>query len=107
MYLGDVGTDISAEVIRHGLRRATLSNSGVVVLCGSSLRNKGVQALLDAIVEYLPSPLDVPPVEAQPIAGGDAAENRFAINEVQRLQHVRSVIALALACFHPLWLSEQ
>jgi len=54
---------IPAEM-RSALRRVTLANKGVPVLCGSALKNKGVQLLLDAIVDYLPSPLDVPPVSA-------------------------------------------
>ena len=49
--------------IRAAIRRATLSFSVVPVLCGSAFKNKGVQPLLDAVVDYLPSPLDVPPVE--------------------------------------------
>ncbi len=53
---------ISKEEIRDALRRATIKNALVPVLCGSALRNKGVQLLLDAIGYYLPSPLDVPPV---------------------------------------------
>jgi elongation factor G len=53
----------SEESLRRALRRLTISNRGVPVLCGASLRNKGVQPLLDAIVDYLPSPLDVPPIE--------------------------------------------
>jgi len=51
------------ELIRKTLRRATLSQQIVPVLCGSSLRCKGVQPLLDAVVDYLPSPLDLPPVK--------------------------------------------
>ena len=54
---------IPAEM-RSALRRVTLANKGVPVLCGSALKNKGIQLLLDAIVDYLPSPLDVPPVSA-------------------------------------------
>ncbi|MGH9787574.1 MAG: elongation factor G, partial [Candidatus Acidiferrales bacterium] len=54
---------ISAEELRGGLRRATIALKLVPVLCGSSFKNKGVQPLLDAIVDYLPSPLDIPPVE--------------------------------------------
>ena len=53
---------ISTQEIRDALRRATIKNALVPVLCGSALRNKGVQLLLDAIGHYLPSPLDVPPV---------------------------------------------
>ncbi|MCP4538557.1 MAG: elongation factor G [Chloroflexi bacterium] len=57
------GKDISAAQLRRALRQATLSGELHPVLCGSALRNKGVQPLLDAVVDYLPSPLDVPPVE--------------------------------------------
>lgn len=56
------GTDISEEEIRTAIRRATINNTIVPVLCGASYRNKGVQLLLDAIVHYLPSPHDVPDV---------------------------------------------
>ncbi len=56
------GGEITSEQIRAAIRRATIANKMVAVLCGSSLRNKGVQPMLDAIVDYLPSPLDVPPV---------------------------------------------
>ncbi len=57
------GEEITAEQLRQALRRATLSYTLVPVLCGSALRNKGIQPMLDAVVEYLPSPLDVPPVK--------------------------------------------
>jgi elongation factor G len=57
------GQPISAESVKKGLRDATLALRAVPVLCGSAFRNKGVQPLLDAVVDYLPSPLDVPPVE--------------------------------------------
>jgi elongation factor G len=57
------GQEISAAQLRQALRRATLAGQLNPVLCGSALRNKGVQPLLDAVVDYLPSPLDVPPVE--------------------------------------------
>jgi elongation factor G len=53
------GEPLTEEEIRRGLRRGTLSGSLVPVLCGSSYRNKGVQPLLDAVVDYLPSPLDI------------------------------------------------
>jgi len=55
---------LSIEEIKTGLRKATISNELRPVLCGSSLRNKGVQPLLDAVIDYLPSPLDVPSVKA-------------------------------------------
>ncbi len=57
------GEEISVEELYAALRRAVISNELVPVLAGSALRNKGVQPLLDAIVRYLPSPLDVPPVK--------------------------------------------
>jgi elongation factor G len=57
------GEPLAADQIRKGLREATLRLRAVPVLCGSAFKNKGVQPLLDAIVAYLPSPLDVPAVE--------------------------------------------
>ena len=57
------GEDFSEEVIREAIRRETISLSLVPVLCGAALKNKGIQPLLDAIVDYLPSPIDVPPVK--------------------------------------------
>lgn len=59
-FLGD--TELTEDEIRTGLRARTLSGDIVVVMCGSAFKNKGVQAVLDAVVEYLPSPLDVPAV---------------------------------------------
>ncbi len=58
------GEEISGVRLQEVLRRATLDGCAVPVLCGTSLRNKGVQPLLDAIVNYLPSPLDIPAVGA-------------------------------------------
>jgi len=57
------GTNVPVEEIRRALREATLHSKLVPVFCGSALRNKGIQPLLDAVVHYLPSPLDVPPME--------------------------------------------
>ena len=57
------GEELDPEQIRAGLRQGTLRYNMVPVLCGASLRNKGVQPLLDAIVDYLPSPLEVPEVK--------------------------------------------
>ncbi|MEX2008499.1 MAG: elongation factor G [Candidatus Spechtbacterales bacterium] len=62
-YLG--GEEVSVDEIRSALRRATLANQLVPVLTGSALKNQGVQLLLDAVLTYLPSPLDVPPVEGE------------------------------------------
>ena len=65
------GKEITPDVLRSALRKVTLSNRGVPVLCGSALRNKGIQLLLDAVADYLPSPLDVPPVRAVATKQGD------------------------------------
>lgn len=59
------GESISVEALQAVLRRATIDNQLVPVLCGSSLHNKGVQALLDAVIDYLPSPLDIPAIEGE------------------------------------------
>lgn len=57
------GEELSAEELKRGLRKATIESKLVPVLCGSSLKNKGVQKMLDAVVDYLPSPLDRVAVE--------------------------------------------
>jgi len=57
-------SELTVEDIKAGLRLRTLSNDLVLVLCGSAFKNKGVQGLLDAVVEYLPSPLDVPAIKS-------------------------------------------
>ena len=54
--------ELSEDEIRQGLRKRTLANEIVPVLCGSAFKNKGVQAMLDAVIDYMPSPLDVPPI---------------------------------------------
>jgi elongation factor G len=59
-YVGD--EEITAEDLKRGLRAATISSEVVPVLCGSAFKNKAVQPLLDAVIDYLPSPLEVPPV---------------------------------------------
>ncbi len=61
-YLED--GDISASDLKLAVRRVTIANKAVPILCGSALKNKGVRTLLDAIVDYLPSPVDMPPVPA-------------------------------------------
>jgi elongation factor G len=64
------GEPVSNELIRSALRKGTLAQKIVPVLCGSSFKNKGVQPLLDAVIAYLPSPLDVPPVKGVDIVSG-------------------------------------
>src|SRR5881396_801491 len=60
-YLG--GAELSYEEIQRAIRKAATSGAIVPVLCGASFKNKGVQALLDAVIDYLPSPTDIPPVQ--------------------------------------------
>ncbi len=57
------GETISVDELKRALRKAVINNSVTLVYCGSALRNKGVQPLLDAVVDYLPSPIDIPPVK--------------------------------------------
>jgi elongation factor G len=57
------GQELTEEEVRRAVRAATIAMKVTPVLCGSSFKNKGVQQLLDAVVEYLPSPLDIPPVQ--------------------------------------------
>jgi elongation factor G len=64
--------DLSTEEIKQGLRMRTLRNEVVPVLCGSAFKNKGVQAMLDAVIEYMPSPLDVPAIQGLLEDGGEA-----------------------------------
>ncbi len=56
------GEELTVEEIKRGLRARTIAGEIVPALCGSAFKNKGVQALLDAVIEYLPSPVDIPPV---------------------------------------------
>jgi len=56
------GEEIEEDVVRKAIRKATIANEIVPVLCGSAYKNKGVQRLLDAIIDYLPSPLEIPPI---------------------------------------------
>ncbi len=67
-YLG--GKERGAEWLVPVIRRATVTSQGIPVLCGAAFKNKGVQALLDAIVDYLPSPQDVPPVQGLEVESG-------------------------------------
>jgi len=60
---------MSAELLRAALRRATVAGRAVPVLLGAAFKNKGVQPLLDAVVDYLPSPTDLPPVAGKDLAG--------------------------------------
>jgi len=57
------GGDLSIEDIKHGIRQRTIAGEIVPMLCGTAFKNKGVQAMLDAVIDFLPSPVDIPPVK--------------------------------------------
>jgi elongation factor G len=59
------GHDLSMEDVKKGLRKRTIKNEIVPMLCGSAFKNKGVQAMLDAVIEYMPAPTDIPPVTGE------------------------------------------
>jgi len=58
-------SELSIEEIKKGLRLRTINNEIVPMLCGTAFKNKGVQAMLDAVIDYLPSPIDIPPVKGE------------------------------------------
>ncbi len=68
--------ELEIDEIRNGIRLRTLRNEVVPVLCGSAFKNKGVQAMLDAVIHYLPSPVDVPPIRGTGRDGGKPIERR-------------------------------
>ena len=74
------GEEVPADMIRAAIRKATVAVKMIPVTCGTSYKNKGVQKLLDAIVDYLPSPLDIPPVEGTNPKTGET-ETRKASDE--------------------------
>ena len=74
--------ELSEEEIKKGLRARTIKNEVILMLCGSAFKNKGVQAMLDAVIEYLPSPQDVPAIKGQlDDAAGTPAERHPADDE--------------------------
>ena len=78
-YLGD--EEITAEDLRRALRTGTLASEVVPVLCGSAFKNKGVQPMLDAVIDYLPSPLDLPPTSGTKPGKEDVEERKADDNE--------------------------
>jgi elongation factor G len=73
--------DLTREQLVRGIRDATIDNQLTPVLCGSAFKNKGVQMLLDAVVDYLPSPADVPPVKGVDVKSGEPIERKADENE--------------------------
>jgi elongation factor G len=92
LYLGE--GEIPPDLVRKVLRQAVLQRAFTPVLCGASLRNVGVQPLLDAVIDYLPSPIDVPPVTGHHVKKEDSVEvpcrpDAFALGLVFKLQATR------------------
>lgn len=74
------GEEITVDELKAALRKATIANEIVPCICGSSYKNKGVQLMIDGVVDYLPSPLDIPPVQGTSLDGEE--DSREASDEV-------------------------
>src|SRR5579871_5648780 len=75
------GTPVSEQELVAGLRKATITQKIFPVICGSSFKNKGVQNLLDAVIDYLPSPIDIPPVKGTSLDEPEKEEERATTDE--------------------------
>ncbi|SFH57980.1 elongation factor G [Pisciglobus halotolerans] len=75
------GEDISEDELKAAIRKATVNVEFYPVLCGSAFKNKGVQMMLDAVIDYLPSPLDVPPIEGYSVDDPDEVIKHHADDE--------------------------
>jgi elongation factor G len=69
LYLG--GEEVSEDQIKGAIRKGTLAHAFVPILCGSAFKNKGVQPMLDAVIDFLPSPIDVPPIKGTNMRGDE------------------------------------
>ena len=78
-YFG--GEELTIEEIKGAIRKLTVAGDAYPVLCGSAFKNKGVQPMLDAVIDYLPSPLDVPPVEGTLLDGETPATRKPSTDE--------------------------
>lgn len=74
------GEEISEAELKHAIRKGTIANRMVPVCCGTSYRNKGVQPLLNAIVDFMPSPLDIPPAQGTSIDGAETITTECSDN---------------------------
>lgn len=75
------GEELSKDQIRKAVRDSTISGEMIPVLCGTAYKNKGVQLLLDAVVDYMPSPLDIPPIEGENPDTGEIEERKSSDDE--------------------------
>ncbi len=78
-YLG--GEELTVEQIKQGIRSITVNGEAYPVICGSAFKNKGVQPMLDAVIDYLPSPMEVPPVEGFLLDGETPAQRKPSTEE--------------------------
>jgi len=72
------GQALTNDEVKAGIRKATIALKIFPVICGSAFKNKGVQTMLDAVVDYLPSPLDIPPVQGLDVDHPDKKITRYA-----------------------------
>lgn len=77
------GEELTEEELHAALRKATIANEIVPCICGSSYKNKGVQEMINGVVAYLPSPLDIPAIQGQTLDGEE--DSREASDEAQWL----------------------
>lgn len=75
------GKEISEEELKAALRKGVINNEIVPVICGSSYKNKGVQMMIDAVIEYMPSPLDIPAIKGQDVDDGEEMERHPSDDE--------------------------
>ncbi|WAL65155.1 elongation factor G [Amycolatopsis cynarae] len=75
------GEELTEAEIKAGIRKLTIAREAYPVLCGSAFKNKGVQPMLDAVIDYLPSPLDLPPVEGTLTDGETPASRKASVDE--------------------------
>jgi elongation factor G len=75
------GEELSVEEIKAGIRRATIASKGNPVVCGSAFKNKGIQPMLDAVVDYLPSPLDIPAIDGTATDGETPLQRKPSVGE--------------------------
>jgi elongation factor G len=75
------GEELTVEEIEHGIRAVTVTGEAYPVICGSAFKNKGVQPMLDAVIAYLPSPMDVPPVDGTLLDGESSVQRHATTDE--------------------------
>jgi len=87
------GEEITVEELKRALRKAVIANKATPVFCGSALRNRGIQPLLDAVIDYLPSPVDIPPVRGVDPDNPDVVLERRASDDEPMCALVFKIVA--------------